>query len=73
LEDENSNILKLDDNGITIESKGDINLSATGDVKIEGTNVEISANANFTAAGNAGAEVSSPGVTEIKGSLVNIN
>ena len=73
LEDENSNILKLDDNGITIESKGDINLSATGDVKIEGTNVEISANDNFTAAGNAGAEVSSPGVTEIKGSLVNIN
>ena len=73
LEDENSNILKLDDNGITIESKGDINLSATGDVKIEGTNVEISANDNFTAAGSAGAEVSSPGVTEIKGSLVNIN
>ena len=73
LEDENSNILKLDDNGITIESEGDINLSATGDVKIDGTNVEISANANFTAAGNAGAEVSSPGVTEIKGSIVNIN
>ncbi|WP_319590474.1 type VI secretion system tip protein VgrG [uncultured Draconibacterium sp.] len=73
LEDENSNILKLDDNGITIESKGDISLSATGDVKIDGTNVEISANANFTAAGNAGAEVSSPGVTEIKGSIVNIN
>nr|WP_320154079.1 type VI secretion system tip protein VgrG [uncultured Draconibacterium sp.] len=73
LEDENSNILKLDDNGITIESEGDINLSATGDVKIDGTNVEISANANFTAAGNAGAEVSSPGVTEIKGSIVKIN
>ncbi len=73
LKDEKSNILKLGDNGITMKSKGDINLSATGDVKIEGTNVEISANAIFTAAGNAGAEVSSPGVTEIKGSLVNIN
>ncbi|HYQ56741.1 MAG TPA: type VI secretion system tip protein VgrG [Draconibacterium sp.] len=73
LEDENSNSMKLDSDGITIESQGNINLSTSGDVKIEGNNVEISANANFKAEGSAGSEVSSPAITEIKGSLVNIN
>ncbi|MCY1718979.1 type VI secretion system tip protein VgrG [Prolixibacteraceae bacterium Z1-6] len=73
LEDENSNVITLDSNGIKMESRGNIELSSTGDVKIEGMNVEISASANLKAEGNAGAEVSSAAVTEIKGSLVNIN
>ena len=73
MEDENSNLVKLDSDGITMESQGNINLSTSGDVKIEGTNVEISANANFKAEGTAGSEVSSSAITEIKGSMVNIN
>lgn len=73
LEDENSNSITLNSDGITMESQGDINLSASGDVRIEGTNVEISANADFKAEGTTGAEVSAQGITNIKGSLVNIN
>ena len=73
LEDESSNSITLNSDGITMESQRDINLSASGDVRIEGTNVEISANADFKAEGTTGAEVSAQGITNIKGSLVNIN
>jgi len=48
-------------------------IKATGDVDIEGTNVNIKANAQMKAEGSAGAEVSSGGMTEVKGSLVKIN
>lgn len=73
LEDENSNLVKLDDSGITMESVGDISLSTSGDVKIEGTNVEIKATANFKAEGGAGAEVSTNAIAVLKGSMVQIN
>lgn len=73
LEDENSNIVTLDDSGITLESMGDISIRASGDVKIEGTNVEIAANANFKAEGSAGAEVSTSAIAVLKGSMVQIN
>ena len=73
LEDENSNIVTLDDSGITMESAGDISITSTGDVKIEGLNVEIAATANFKAEGSAGAEVSTSATAVLKGSLVQIN
>ncbi|MBN2635891.1 MAG: type VI secretion system tip protein VgrG [Prolixibacteraceae bacterium] len=73
LEDENSNIMTMDSNGITLESQGDISLKATGDIKLEGTNVNISANAQFKAEGSAGAEVSTSAVAVLKGSMVQIN
>lgn len=73
LEDENSNIVTLNSEGIIMESQGNIELKASGDVSIEGNNVEIKASANFKAEGGAGIEVSSSAVTEIKGSIVNIN
>ena len=73
LEDENSNVVTLNDSGITMESASDISLTASGDVKIEGTNVEIAANANFKAEGSAGAELSSSATAVINGSLVQIN
>jgi len=73
LEDDNSNVVTLDDSGITMESANDISITASGDVKIEGTNVEIAANANFKAEGSAGAEVSSSATAILKGSLVQIN
>ncbi len=73
VEDENANILTFDSDGITMESAGDIKISAAGDVAIEGTNVELTAKAQFTADGGAGSEVSSGAVTVVKGSLVQIN
>ena len=74
LEDENGNKVSLNSDGITLESAKDIILSAPqGDVKIEGINVEIAAQANFKAEGSAGAEVSTSAVAVLKGSLVQIN
>lgn len=73
VEDDNSNVITLDSNGISMESAGDINLKATGDVAIEGTNVGITANAEFKAEGAAGAEVSTNAIAILKGSLVKIN
>lgn len=71
--DENSNVITIDDSGITMDSPKDINIVASGDVNIEGTNVNIAANAEFKAEGSAGAEVSTSAIAVLKGSLVQIN
>lgn len=73
IEDDHSNIITMDSNGIVMESAGDIGIKATGDVSIEGMNVEIAANAEFKAEGAAGAEVSTSAIAVLKGSLVQIN
>ena len=73
LEDENGNTVTLDSSGITLDSASDLTLKAAGDVKVEGSNVEASAQAQFKAEGSAGAEVSSSANTTIKGSMVQIN
>ena len=73
IEDENSNVITIDSNGIKMESAGNIELKATGDVKIEGTNVSISASAQFKAEGSAGVEMSSGATAILKGSIVQIN
>ena len=73
VEDENANIITIDSNGISMESAGDIAIKASGDVTIEGTNVGITANAEFKAEGTAGAEISTSAIAVLKGSLVQIN
>ena len=73
LEDENGNKIQMNSDGIEIESIGDINISAQGDVNIEGINVNAKANAQFTAEGSAGAELSAGGQTVVKGAIVQIN
>jgi len=73
IEDENSNVITLDSDGITMESGSDVSIKATGDVTLEGTNVNIQANAEFKAEGSAGAEVSTSAIAVLKGSLVQIN
>ena len=73
IEDDNSNVITIDSNGISMESAGDIAIKASGDVTIEGTNVGITANAEFKAEGSAGAEVSTSAIAVLKGSLVQIN
>ena len=73
LVDQNGNKVTLDDGGITLESAKDLTLKASGDVKLEGTNVEFKAQANFKAEGQAGVDVKSSGTLTIKGSLVQIN
>lgn len=73
LEDDHSNKITMDSNGIVIESQGNIELKASKDVNIEGTNINIAANAEFKAEGSAGAEVSTSAIAVLKGSLVQIN
>lgn len=73
LEDENSNVITMDSNGISMSSNGDIEIKATGDLNLEGMNVNIKANAEFKAEGSAGAEVSTSAIAVLKGSLVQIN
>ena len=63
--------LLLDDSGITIQSIKDLVLRASKDLKVQGTNTELSAQASFKASGTASAEVSSPSTT-IKGSATTI-
>jgi len=73
IEDDNSNVLTMDSSGIAMESAGDIQIKATGDVNIEGSNVNAKANIQFKAEGSAGAEMSSSATAVLKGSLVQIN
>jgi len=73
IEDDHSNILTLNSDGITVQSAGDIRIKASGDVNIEGANVNLKASAQFKAEGSSGLEVSSGAVTVIKGSQVKIN
>lgn len=73
IEDENGNSILMEADGITIESAKDINIKATGDVNIEGININAKANAEFKAEGAAGAELSTSAIAVLKGSLVQIN
>lgn len=81
LQDQTGNQLVMDDTGILMESPKDITIKASGkltlkatqDTKIEGLNVNVKANAQFKAEGNAGAEVSTSAIAVLKGSLVQIN
>ncbi|WP_299222260.1 type VI secretion system tip protein VgrG [uncultured Aquimarina sp.] len=73
IEDENGHKVTLDGDGILLDSKGDVNIKASGDVNIEGANINIKAQSAFKAEGSSGAEVSSSASTTIKGSIVQIN
>lgn len=89
LQDQTNNIVKLNEDGITLDSPKDIKISAKGaisvsavgaismdskaDLKATATNISATANVALTGKGNASAEVSSPGQTTIKGSMVMIN
>ena len=80
IEDQNSNKITLDSSGIKIESSKDLTLKAAKDIKIEGANVEVTAQAAFKAAGTSSAEVSGASTTlkgsantVIQGGLVQIN
>jgi Rhs element Vgr protein len=78
-----SNGIKLDSaKDVTISAKGKISMTAVqnieatssgGDFSGGGINVKLTAQAQFAAAGNATAEISSSGQTVVKGSIVMIN
>ena len=89
LQDQTNNIVKLSEAGISLDSPkdikitadGKISISATGAISIDSkaditataTNITATAKASLTGKGSASAEISSPGQTTIKGSMVMIN
>jgi Rhs element Vgr protein len=80
LEDQNGNKITLDSGGITIESARDLVFKAKKDVKLTGTNAELSAQGAFKASGAGTAElsgaqtrISGSAMTVIQGSMVQIN
>lgn len=77
IEDQNKNVITTSDKGISIESKKDIKLTATGNLELKGTKgVVLSSSAgdtkidgkNVTAKAKAKAEVSGSAGTDIKSS-----
>jgi len=73
IEDENGNKIELSSDGITMDSPGDLKISSQGDITLEGTNINLKAQAEFKAEGSAGAEMSTSGQAVVKGSIVMIN
>lgn len=89
VEDQHKNTISMNSSGITLSSHKDITLSAKGeislqsgrntgitakgDINVDGLNVNIKAQINFSAKSAASAELSSSGQTVIKGGIVLIN
>jgi len=73
LEDERGNSIKMNSDGISLESAADVTIKASGDCNLEGININAKANVGFKAEGSATAEISSSGSTTVKGSIVQIN
>ena len=74
ISDQHGNQITMDSNGIKIKSCMDIELDAPGKIVAKAnTNIDLEAQASFSAQGNAQAEVKSSGTTTIKGAMVMIN
>lgn len=74
ISDQHGNQITMDAAGIKFKSCQDIELDAPGEIVVKATtNVDIEAGANFSAQGNAQAEVKSSGMTKVQGSMVMIN
>jgi len=71
--DENQNQLVMDGNGISIQSNGKIEIKAQQGLTMEGLNVEMKAQAKFSAEASAAAEVKASGALTLKGATVMIN
>lgn len=71
--DQNNNKIEMSSDGIIVESCKDLSIKASGDIKMEGNNITISAKAQFKSEGSSGAELSTSAQAVIKGSLVKIN
>lgn len=73
MEDQNGNKGYYSSEGISLESEGAITIKTKGDISMEGMNISLKAEGEFTAEGGGGAEISSSGIAVLKGSLVQIN
>jgi uncharacterized protein involved in type VI secretion and phage assembly len=58
---------------ITLESGGDIELKATGNLTLSGINIKVSATGNLEATATGTGKVEATGPLTVKGAVVNIN
>ena len=73
MEDQHGNTIKMNSDGIVIESSGELQLKASGDVKLEGMNVKQSANQEMSVEGQSKASFKAVGDVVVKGTFVKIN
>jgi len=73
LEDQHGNKITMDSSGIAIESAQDLILKATGDVTMEGVNIEQKAQASFKAESQGQAQVKATSDLVLEGTFVRIN
>ncbi|MDI6401897.1 phage baseplate assembly protein V, partial [Balneolaceae bacterium ANBcel3] len=73
LKDQHQNTIKMDGDGIQIDSSKNLTLKAAGDIVVNGMNIDLDASAEMKAQGGASTVLSSSGITDINGSLVKIN
>ena len=68
-------IIKFDETSkkISIESKGDIDIKATGNLNLSGVNVKIDASGQLEAKAGGTGKVEATGPLTVKGAVVNIN
>lgn len=69
----NKIVIDSSQNSVTIESGGDIKLTAKGKVTLSGNGVEIQSQANGSFKASANLDVNASGQLNLKGSMVNIN
>ena len=74
IQDQNGNKIEMTPNGITIESSTAITLKAGTTVQLEsGTSFSVKGGTDLKLEGTSGAELSSPAITKVKGSLLQLN
>jgi Rhs element Vgr protein len=88
LTDQNNNMIQLNENGITIDSKKDIVIKAANNISISGINIDTKAESNsdtsannitskaqmsYSAKAGASAELQASGNITVKGAMVAIN
>jgi len=73
IKDGDGNKIVMEKSAISMEAAQDINIKAGASLSISSPKISIKADTSLTAEGSASASFKSSGVTELKGSLVNIN
>lgn len=73
IEDSLGNKVEMNKEGINIESVKDLNLNASGDVNVNGVNIQLESQATLKLNGQSGAELTSGASTQVKGAIVQIN
>ena len=74
LSDQHGNSIKLNSEGISLESASDIKIVASGSLQLEsGGALELAAGSELKGEGASGVEISSGAITKLSGSMVEIN